>query len=192
MRFDLSLFLTVLLYFLNRQYLWNRFFLDELSQKKKEGSTYDFSWLSQVGEYGKMLSLEVKMIARNKRPRTTAMMSVLFILYGLIIYKQTEKPLPEFIFVFGGMFMTGVFGMMYGQFFPAWHSRYYPLLMAQNVKMKQILTVRIFSDGSYQCSFLSAFTGLYVHFAKSSLYTSGSNVIQRRSKYLGYFCAGAQ
>ncbi len=135
---------VVLLYFLNRNYLWSRFYLDELAQKKKEGSTHDFSWLNQVGEYGKMLSLEVKMIARNKRPRTTAMMSILFIFYGLLLYRDFEQDLPEFIFVFGGMFMTGVFGMMYGQFFPAWHSRYYPFLMAQNVKMKQILQSAFF------------------------------------------------
>ena len=30
---------------------------DELSQKKKEGMTHDFSWLNQIGEYGKMLYL---------------------------------------------------------------------------------------------------------------------------------------
>ena len=136
--------LIVALYFLNHNYLWSRFYLDEISQKKKKTSTYDFSWLNQVGEYGKMLSLEVKMITRNKRPRTTAMMSVLFIFYGLLLYRETSEPLPEFIFVFGGMFMTGIFGMMYGQFFPAWHSRYYPFLMAQNVKMKQVLQSAFF------------------------------------------------
>ena len=59
------------LYILNHNYLLNRFYLDELSQRKKEGTKHDFSWLNQVGEYGKMLSLEVKMIARNKRPRTS-------------------------------------------------------------------------------------------------------------------------
>ncbi len=71
--------IILLLYILNLKFLLSRFFLDELSQKKKENLTHDFSWLNQVGEYGKMLSLEVKMIARNKRPRTTIVMSVLFI-----------------------------------------------------------------------------------------------------------------
>ena len=75
--------IIVALYFLNNNYLLSRFYLDELSQKKKQGTTHDFSWLNNIGEYGKMLSLEVKMIARNKRPRTTALMSILFIFYGL-------------------------------------------------------------------------------------------------------------
>ena len=136
--------LIILLYILNLKFLLSRFFLDELSQKKNEGMTHDFSWLNQIGEYGKMLSLEVKMITRNKRPRTTAIMSMIFIFYGLLLYQDYSEETPEVILVLGGMFMTGVFGMMYGQFFPAWHSRYYPFLMAQNVKMKQILQSAFF------------------------------------------------
>ncbi len=135
---------VILLYFLNRRYLLSRFYIDELSQKKKDAKVYDFSWLNQIGDYGKMLSLEVKMIARNKRPRTAAIMALIFTLYGLLIYQDYSPEKPEVIFVFGGMFMTGIFGMQYGQFFPAWHSRYYPLLMTQNVKMKQVLQSAFF------------------------------------------------
>ena len=174
--------LIIALYFLNHNYLWNRFYLDELSQKKKEGSTHDFSWLNQVGEYGKMLTLEVKMIARNKRPRTTAIMSILFIFYGLLIYKDYDSEMPEFIFVLGGMFMTGVFGMMYGQFFPAWHSRYYPLLMTQNVKMKQVLQSAFFLMAMTNIVFYLLSLGymfispkvLYIHFVVM-LYNIGVN-----------------
>lgn len=170
------------LYWLNQNYLWNRFFIDEISQKKKEGSTYDFSWLNQVGEYGKMLSLEVKMIIRNKRPRTTAIMSGIFIFYGLLLYKDYGEELPEFIFVLGGMFMTGIFGMMYGQFFPAWHSRYYPLLMSQNVKMKQILQSAFFLMAVTNVVFYLLSLGymlispkvLYIHFVVM-LYNIGVN-----------------
>ncbi len=170
------------LYILNHNYLLSRFYLDELSQKKKEGNTYDFSWLNQIGEYGKMLSLEVKMITRNKRPRTTAIMSGLFIFYGLMIYKDVKTDSPELIFVLGGMFMTGIFSMMYGQFFPAWHSRYYPLLMAQNVKMKQILQSAFFLMAATNIIFYLLSLGymyispkvLYIHFVVM-LYNVGIN-----------------
>ncbi|HKJ79974.1 MAG TPA: DUF5687 family protein [Prolixibacteraceae bacterium] len=173
----------VFLYILNHRYLWGRFYLDELSERKKEGIKHDFSWLSQVGEYGKMLSLEVKMIARNKRPRTSAMMSVLFIFYGLIIYQDANvREIPEAIIVFGGMFMTGIFGMMYGQFFPAWHSRYYPLLMSQNVKMKQVLQSAFFLMAVTNVIFYLLSLGyifitpkvLYIHFVVM-LYNIGVN-----------------
>lgn len=175
--------LIFVLYMLNRRYLLNRFFIDELSQKKKQTKAYDFSWLNQVGEYGKMLSLEVKMIARNKRPRNVATMSILFIFYGLLIYKDAGKEeVPEFIFVLGGMFMTGIFSMMYGQFFPAWHSRYYPFLMAQNVKMKQVLQSAFFLMAVTNVIFYLLSLGymyispkvLYIHFVVM-LYNIGVN-----------------
>jgi hypothetical protein len=35
--------------------------------------------------------------------------------------------------------MTGMFTISIGQFFPAWHSRYFAMLMTQNFKMKQFL-----------------------------------------------------
>lgn len=175
--------LVVALYFVNLGYLNSRFFLDELSQKKKESNTHDFSWLNQVGGYGKMLSLEVKMIARNKRPRTTAMMSVLFLFYGLIIYQDADaREIPEAIMVLGGMFMVGIFSMMYGQFFPAWHSRYYPFLMAQNVKMKQVLQSAFFLMAVTNIVFYLLSLGymfispkvLYIHFVVM-LYNIGVN-----------------
>lgn len=180
---SLLVVLLVALYFLNYRYIRSRFYLDELNPKKQKEKIYNFAWLNQVGEYGKMLSLEVKMIARNKRPRNAAMMSFLFILYGLLIYRQPEgKEVPMFMMVFGGMFMTGVFSMMYGQFFPAWHSRYYPFLMAQNVKMKQILQSAFFLMAATNFVFYLLSLGymvispkvIYVHLAVM-LYNVGVN-----------------
>ncbi len=175
--------LIAALYILNKRYLLSRFYIDEIFQKKKETKAYNFSWLNQVGEYGKMLSLEVKMITRNKRPRTSAIMSVIFIFYGLIIYKDADvRELPEAIMVLGGMFMTGIFGLTYGQFFPAWHSKYYPFLMTQNVKMKQVLQSAFFLIAGTNIIFYLLSLGymyispkiLYIHFVVM-LYNIGVN-----------------
>jgi hypothetical protein len=72
--------------------------------------------------------------------------------------------------------------MTYGQFFPAWHSRYYPLLMAQNVKMKQVLQSAFFLMAISNIIFYLLSLGymyitpkvLYVHFAVM-LYNIGVN-----------------
>lgn len=176
--------LAVVSYRLNLRYLLSRFYLDELSRKKKQAAAHDFSWLSRVGEYGKMLSLEIKMILRNKRPRTSAVMSVLFLFYGLVLYKDVDGEVPEFLLVFGGMFMTGIFSMTYGQFFPAWHSRYYPLLMTQNVKMKEVLQSAFFLMAGTNLVFYLLSLGymfispkvLYVHLVVM-LYNIGINTV---------------
>lgn len=174
--------LIVALYFLNQSYINSRFYLDELTKKKNEGTTHDFSWLHNVGSYGKMLSLEVKMIARNKRPKNTALMSVLFLFYGLLIYKDYSADTPDLILVMGGMLMTGIFSMMYGQFFPAWHGKYYSLLMSQNLKMKQVLQSAFFLMAITNVVFYLLSLGymyvtpkvLYIHFAVM-LYNVGVN-----------------
>ena len=176
--------LIFVLYYLNQQYLWSRFYTDELSKKKDDTVTHDFSWLGRVGEYGKMLTIEVKMIARNKRPRTSALMSVLFVFYGLILYQDSGngKEIPEVIFVLGGMIMTGMFSMTYGQFFPAWHGRYYPLLMVQHVKMKEILQSAFFLMAASNVIYYLLTLGymfispkvLYIHLAVM-LYNVGVN-----------------
>ena len=170
------------LYLFNQSYINSRFYLDELTPQKNDGNTHNFSWLSNVGDYGKMLSLEVKMIMRNKRPRSTAMMSVLFIFYGLLIYRDYKPDGSELIIVLGGMFMTGIFGMTYGQFFPAWHGKYYQLLMTQNMKMKQLLQSAFFLMAVTNVVFYLLSLGymvitpkvLYIHFVVM-LYNIGIN-----------------
>lgn len=133
------------IYFLNLNFLTKHFYIDELSTKEKDNKgVYDFSWLNRVGEYGLMLSLELKMLLRNKRTRTSVLISPLLLFYGLLIYKDHGEGINDTILMLGGIFMTGSFSIMYGQFFPSWHGRYYALLMAQNVKIKQLVQSAFF------------------------------------------------
>jgi len=74
--------------------------------------------------------------------------------------------------------------MSYGQFFPAWHSRYYPLLMAQNVKMKEVLQSAFFLMAATNVVFYLLSLGymfispkvLYIHLAVM-LYNVGVNSV---------------
>lgn len=126
-------------YFLNVSYLKNRLYLNLIDSKKKDEKIRDFSWLNNLGEYGKFIALDLRLIWRNKRPRSQAMLTLIFLFYGLLIYRTDGKEIPDFIFIIGGLFLTSLFSISYGQFFPAWHSRYFPMLMTQNLRMKQYL-----------------------------------------------------
>jgi hypothetical protein len=132
--------LPVLLYFLNVQFLLSRMFLNLVSEKQKAEKVRDYSWLNRMGDTGRFIALELRLIWRNKRPRSVALMTVVMFAYGLLIYRdQPGKELPEYIFVLGGVFLVGMFSISYGQFFPAWHSNYFSMLMCQRLKMKQFL-----------------------------------------------------
>ncbi|HEY3371028.1 MAG TPA: DUF5687 family protein [Prolixibacteraceae bacterium] len=132
--------LPVLLYQLNFRFLISRMFINTFSGKQKEQKVSDYSWLNKMGETGRFIALELRLIWRNKRPRSVAMMTVIMWAYGLLIYRgEAGKELPEFIFILGGIILVGMFSISYGQFFPAWHSNYFSMLMCQRLKMKQFL-----------------------------------------------------
>jgi hypothetical protein len=136
----LLILLPVLFYFLNVNFLLSRMFVNLVSGKQKDEKVSDYSWLNKLGETGRFIALELRLIWRNKRPRSVAMMTVLMLFYGLLVYKnQNGQEPPEFIFILGGIILVGMFSISYGQFFPAWHSNYFSMLMCQRLKMKQFL-----------------------------------------------------
>ena len=136
----LLIILPALIYLLNVRFLLSRMFVNLVSEKQKAEKVSDYSWLNNMGETGRFIALELRLIWRNKRPRSTAMMTVIMFAYGLMIYRtEPGHEIPEFIFILGGVIMVGMFSISYGQFFPAWHSNYFSMLMCQRLKMKQFL-----------------------------------------------------
>src|SRR3970040_2353485 len=129
------------LYFLNFNYLKSNFYLDNsLQSKVEEAKTSDLTWTKRFGEIAPFLQLDIKMIWRNKRPKTVIWISLIFLAYGLMIYTNPQyKDTPAF-FVVVGILMTGVFMLNYGQFVPSWDSNYYGMMMSQNIPMKQYLS----------------------------------------------------
>jgi hypothetical protein len=180
----LMVILPLLLYWVNYRFLLSQMFINLISAKKKQETIRDYSWLDKLGETGRFIALELRLIWRNKRPRSLVMMTVLMFAYGLLIYRQDGgKEPPEFIFILGGIMMVGLFSISYGQFFPAWHSNYFSMLMCQRLKMKQFLQsfYRLVTVVSVACYFITlpyAFMYtkiIYTHLAML-LYNLGVNI----------------
>lgn len=132
--------MPVAFYFLNIRFLLSRMFINTLTAKQKEEKIRDYSWLDRLGENGRFVALELKLIWRNKRPRSLAMMTMIMLFYGLFLLRPANGgEIPEFAFIFSGIIMTGMFSISYGQFFPAWHSNYFSMLMCQRLTMRQFL-----------------------------------------------------
>lgn len=117
-------------------YYRNNMYLDSLIEEKVgERDTHELNWLNRFGKQALFLKNDIRLILRNKRAKTTVLMSVMFLFYGfLILLPNSGDNEPLTIYVFVGYFVTGGFLMMYGQYVPSWDSAYYPLLMTQNVK----------------------------------------------------------
>ncbi len=128
------------LYFINFKILRKKLFLDaSLKNKVAEVSTSNLEWTKNFGDIAPFMQLDLKLIWRNKRSKSTVWMLLLGLCYGLFFYPQpTYVDMPWF-FIFIGIFSTGIFLMNFGQFIPAWDSSYYKMLMSQNIKYERYL-----------------------------------------------------
>ncbi|WP_224485285.1 DUF5687 family protein [Robertkochia aurantiaca] len=129
------------LYVIAFRYFKARLYLDAgLSAKQKEVHSEDLSWLDRFGSLSVFLKNDIKLIKRNKRSRTTVLMSLAFIFYGLLFFtggiEVYEGPVWR---IFAGLFVTGGFLFSFGQFVPSWDSSYYPLMMSQNIRYRDYL-----------------------------------------------------
>lgn len=134
------LIILIGLYLFNHKVLIKKLYLDNsLKTKIKEVSTSDLGWTKRFGEVAPFMQLDLKLIWRNKRPRSAVFILVIGLLYGLFFYPQPMYRDIPIMYGFIGVFVTGIFLINFGQFIPAWDSGYYKMLMSQNIKYEQYL-----------------------------------------------------
>ncbi|KRD11342.1 hypothetical protein ASE21_06435 [Flavobacterium sp. Root901] len=127
------------LYVFTFKYLKNNLYLDAgLSVKQDIAETENLSWLNQFGTLGTFLKNDIKLIKRNKRSKTTIFMSVLFLFYGFLFFENSHQPVV--MHIFAGIFVSGGFLFVFGQFVPSWDSSYYQLMMTQNIPYRGYIT----------------------------------------------------
>jgi hypothetical protein len=160
------------LYFWNYSYLKSNFYLDStLKSKIKEARTTDLSWTKRFGEIAPFLQLDLKLIWRNKRPRTTVFMSFIFLFYGLMIYTNTKLDEISFLYVVVGLFMSGIFMINFGQFIPSWDSSYFGMILSQNIPFRKYLDSKV-GLMSFSVIVLALLTTPYVYFGWNVLATN--------------------
>lgn len=132
--------ILVLIYQYNFKILKRKLYTDNsLKSKTKEAKTSNLDWTKRFGEIAPFMQLDIRLMLRNKRPRSTLFILIIGLLYGLFFYPQPEFKDMDFIFVFVGIFVTGIFLISFGQFIPAWDGSYYKILMSQNIRYEMYL-----------------------------------------------------
>jgi len=180
------LLVLLILYFLNFQFFLKSMYSDELVFHKTnaQSNNQDFAFLQNFGSIGEWINLEVKLILRNKRPRTILYFSAFFLLYGLIFYTQdtyTEK-MPSFL-LFVGIFITGIFMMNYGQILFSWQGGHFDFTLTRPISMRQVVESKywLLSSVTVLCFLLSipyVYFGwriIFIH-AAMTLFNLGINI----------------
>lgn len=139
---------AMLMFQINHRLLFMNLFIEEgetggkaLKSREKELNG-QFSFLANLGEAGKFVILELKMVLRNKRPKPLLFMSFLMVFYGLLFY---SNPINDEIFkVFVGSFMTGVFIFSYGIIIFGWESSYFGFIMSGRINFLSYLRAKYY------------------------------------------------
>lgn len=130
--------LVAILYGVAYKSISNSAYIEDNANKRQQDRALQFSFLKQFGELGSLLSLEFKLIMRNKRPRSFLLLSVIFLLYGFMFYKGPNMN-SHYMLLFAGLFMTSIFTLNYGQFLFSWESSYFDFLNTNNLGLKKYL-----------------------------------------------------
>jgi len=128
----------------NYRFLFKNLYLEDIVGKGKKKESADYAFLNRFGHIGDLVGLDIKLILRNKRPRSVAMISLMLLFYGFIFYKpQYIQEGKWFILIFGAIFITGLFIITYGQFLFAWQSAHFDGIMAGNLDVKTYIKSKL-------------------------------------------------
>lgn len=129
----------------NSSYLCHNLYIEEMTKSSKAKTSSEYTWLQRFGNIGDMIAVDIKLILRNKRPRSLLMLSIIFLAYGFIFYKQTyfDKNMLGMVLM-GGIFITGMFMASFGQFLFAWQSVHFDGTMASNINIKTFIKSKFY------------------------------------------------
>ena len=123
--------ITVITYTLAYFVLKNNSYIEDTITNQRT-KTESFVFLNRFGEMGDLIGIELKMILRNKRPKSVLYVSVLFLAYGFMMY-QKESLDDYSTLTIAGLLMTSMFAMNYGQFLFSWESSYFDSYMTNKI-----------------------------------------------------------
>lgn len=139
----IPLLLLLIFYRVNFLALRKRLYLDDAVKAKAETvNTADLAWLERFGDLAPFIQLDLRMIWRNKRPRSQVIMCVPILFYGLLMFSMDTEMLGFGSALTAAFLMIGFPLLTFGQFIPAWDSEHYPMLMSQNSTIHQYLRAK--------------------------------------------------
>ena len=138
----LPVMLAVITFRLNNAYLRDHLYLEELKKDEELKKEKSYSFMNRFGELGDIMALDLKLILRNKRPRSLLILSAVFLLYGFFFYPQyLESNSYGTLFLFA-LLITGIFMANYGQFLFAWQSGHFDGIMTSHLNMRQFIRAK--------------------------------------------------
>lgn len=177
--------MAILIFYINSKFLLRNLYIEELSTKEEAKTSTDYPFLNQFGKVGELAALELKLILRHKRSRSSFFLGFFFLLYGFLFYKEPQINGDQFAsLLFAALFMTGISIIMYGQYMFAWQSAHFDGILVNKIDFKNFIKAKflLFTIGSTFITLLASFYGflswklLLLHFS-AYLYNIGFGTV---------------
>jgi hypothetical protein len=123
--------LVALSYFMAHAYLKRNAYIED-SQAKSSQKSAALDFLGRYGDIGHLIGVELKLILRNKRPKSLLYVCAFFFLYGFMFYKK-ENLDNYLIMSFMGLLLPSIFSLNYGQYMFSWESSYFDRVLVSDV-----------------------------------------------------------
>lgn len=130
-------------YWLNYNFLRARLYPEEVnhSKRKRRDQLGEIAYLKKIGITGELISLELRLLWRHKRTRSIFYMAPIFLLYGLLFYRDDSYSSSTFL-VFVGIFMTGGMMLNYSNYCFGYESNYFDTILVHYSDFRQYLRVK--------------------------------------------------
>jgi len=137
----IPLIVMIVAYLVNYLFLSGCLYPDEINLKKKTktDSLGDIRYLKSIGLTGQLISLDIRLMWRHKRTRSTVYMAPIFLLYGFLFYADPKFNMSGGFPVFIGIFMTAGITINYLNYCFSYESNHFDTILANYTDFKQYL-----------------------------------------------------
>ena len=131
--------LAILSYITGYSILKNGAYLED-SRSIHTRNIKGFQFMTNYGETGNLLMTEIKLILRNKRPKSLLIFSLLIYAYGFFIYNhpRSNENLPFLIII--GFLLSTAFAITYGQYMYSWEGCFFDCYLVNKISVTNYLT----------------------------------------------------
>ena len=146
----LPLVAVMAVYWENHRYLMGNLYQGSTQAISSRKSFREhFGFLRGFGEIGTLISLDLKLMLRNKRARMSLWMPALFVFYGLMFYPRARHrsgdAFMDFMMMFIGIFITGFYIMSYGLNTFSYESKHFGVVLTNKIDMLTYLKAKYYS-----------------------------------------------
>jgi len=127
--------LSLLAFLLNKLFFARNYYPEsfERKNKKREAGIQRFTFMERFGKIGELISLEIRLVLRHKRTKSTLYTALFFLLYGLIFYPNPMYNQSPHWLLFVAIFVTGTGMLMFGQWIINWDGSHFDFLMTRDI-----------------------------------------------------------